>query len=289
MVRLRQGNRRRPDRREQIKGGFAGIGRLIWRGAPYVFLALVALGLPYLILQAYHHTLTSTYFSVEIINVEGFSHVDASQALEGAGVVRGINAFSFEPRRAEAHLMSAPFVRTAKVERRLPATLNVVVEEHDPVAVIVDEQFFLVDRFGEPFMGLDVQEWSDRFAHLPLISGIGVSDLGSDEGRQRLNQALEVARMYEEMGLDRHQPLSQIHVDSMMGISLVTEETGTEIRLGWGRWAERLERLKVVQTSLIDRGVDADYVLIDQEEDLSRVAVGQRLDPGKGEAGVKSP
>src|SRR5690606_8770356 len=110
-------------------------------------------------------------------------------------------------------------------------------------------------------------------------------------GRESLARAVEVARMYESMGLGRLQRLSQIHVDEVMGISLVTEETGTEIRLGRGRYEERLRRLEVVQSTLIERGMDADYVLVDQEGDLNRVAVGRRQEPGmaEGPAGSTKP
>ncbi|MFU8805505.1 MAG: cell division protein FtsQ/DivIB [Bradymonadaceae bacterium] len=284
MVRFRQGNRRRPDRREQIRGAARASGRIVARVVPYVFLALVALGLPYLIVQAYVHTISSQYFSVDIIEVEGFFHVDSVRALEEAGVVRGSNVFTLDRGRAEAQLVQHPFIASARVERRLPDTMRVVVVEHEAVAVIVDESFWLVDEKGKPFMSLDVSIWAGNFDDLPLISGIRLTDLETTEGRESMGQAMEVARLYRELELDRRQPLSQIHVDPLMGLSLVTEETGTEIRLGKGRWRERLQRLEVVQSSLIERGLDADYVLIDQEEDLSRVAVGWRIEPGNGES-----
>jgi cell division protein FtsQ len=289
VVRIRQGNRRRPDRGEQVRGLFVGLGQLLRRVVPYAFLAVVAFGLPYLILQAYAHTLTSTYFAVASIEAEGFVHVHADRALEEAGLVYGKNVFTVDLRQAEAQLEALAFVRSARVERRLPDRLRVLVEEYQPVAVIIDEWFWLVDKSGEPFVSVDVRIWSELFDDLPLISGVSVEALGQAEGKERFFQALEVAKLYEEMGLQARQPLSQVHVDAVMGISLVTEETGTEIRLGWGRWNERLERFRVVQNSLIERGVDADYVLIDQEEDLSRVAVGQRHDPGKGEASSNRP
>src|SRR5699024_6920467 len=89
--------------------------------------------------------------------------------------------------------------------------------------------------------------------------------------------------LYTQMGLNEWEPLSEIHIDSTLGLTLVTAATGVEIRLGRGRYRERLRRLEVVQRAIAQRAMEADYILIDQESDLSReeaelvrVAVGLR-------------
>ncbi|MEC9398119.1 MAG: hypothetical protein VX475_10890, partial [Myxococcota bacterium] len=68
--------------------------------------------------------------------------------------------------------------------------------------------------------------------------------------------------------------LDHVHADPVLGLSLIVGDQGMEVRLGWGRWKERLERYNVVHGSLAERGVDVEYILIDQDDDIDRVAVG---------------
>lgn len=282
MKRKRQSNRRRPNRREQLRGGVDSALSLLRRSAPFGLLAAIALGLPYLSYQAYLHTVSSSYFALEIVEVTGQHRLAESELLRAGQFEKGMNIFSVDAERSKLSIEQLDYVKSAHVERRLPDRVSVRIEEYEPVAIVVDEDFMLVDESGHGFLSLKPGAALGDLLELPLISGIGHADLAEERGRELLSSGLEVAGLYESMGLGRLQRLSQVHVDPVMGVSLVTEETGTEIRLGWGRYRERLERLHAVQTTLIERGMDADYVLVDQDGDLSRVAVGQRPEPGTG-------
>lgn len=282
MKRKRQINRRRPDRREQLRGGLDSTLAFLRRSAPFGLLAAIALGLPYLSYQAYLHTVSSSYFALEIVEVSGQQRVSESDLLQAGKFEEGMNIFSVDAERSQLWLEQLDYVKSAHVERRLPDRVSVRIEEYEPVAIVIDEGYLLVDASGHGFLSLKPGTALGDLLELPLISGIGHAELGEDRGKELLSSGLEVANLYESMGLGQLQSLSQVHVDPVMGVSLVTEETGTEIRLGWGRYRERLERLHAVQKTLIDRGMDADYVLVDQDGDLSRVAVGQRPEPGIG-------
>ncbi|MBA2661054.1 MAG: FtsQ-type POTRA domain-containing protein [Bradymonadaceae bacterium] len=285
MVRKRQSNRRRPDRREQLRGAAASSWALIRAALPFAFLAVVALGLPYLTFQAYVHTVSSSYFALKHVEVRGHDRVGQDQILAAAQIVVGMNVFSVDTSRSEAVISGLDFVKAVRVERRLPDRVEVRIEEYVPAALLVEDGYTVIDAEGKGFLKLAAGAPLGALIDLPLISGLTRADLASERSVVLLGHALEVARIYDEMGLGQLQKLSQVHVDAVMGVSLVTEETGTEVRLGWGRYGERLERLRVVQSTLIRRGMDADYVLVDQDGDLGRVAVGRRPEPGSGDGG----
>ena len=79
------------------------------------------------------------------------------------------------------------------------------------------------------------------------------------------------------MGQEFGEP-SEVHWDPVLGFSVIIGEQGSEIRLGQGRMAQRLERLKRVYEKLRQGDIAVDYVLIDQDGDLDRVAVAPRRD-----------
>lgn len=250
-------------------------------------LALVAVGVgvPLLIFWGYSQLMDSDYFALRYVDVEGLEYLEEETLLEAAEDVAGEHLINVQSEYLEMTMATLPFVADVEVERRFPDRLYITIEEYDPAAIVVDDGLWLADASGEVFLELNDPMAGDSLWQLPLITGLSRAEMETEEGAQHFASGLEVIHHYEAMGLDKRNPISEVHIDDLLGVTLVVGEEGTEVRLGWGRWEERLERLDVVQTSLIRRGVDASYILIDHDSDLERVAVGQRRPPGNGEAG----
>ena len=283
MFRSRQGNRRKMDRGEKRQKRRKSAAEVAKRALLVMGLLAVGFGLPYAVLQGYEYAMESDYFALAYVEVEGLHYLEEEALLRAAEQLAGEHILNVRPERLETALLSLPFVADVKVERRFPDRLHLAIVEYEPVAILVADGFWLVDVHGEVFLMLDTVNPGHDLWELPMITGVSRAELKSREWRERFQTALRVHREYEEMGLGEKQPISEVHLDAVLGLSLIVGETGTEVRLGWGRWDERLERLAVVQESLIRRGVDAAYVLLDQERDLNRVAVGRRTGPGIGE------
>ncbi len=283
MFGFRSTNRRRRPLGERVKSLGRGVGNLGRKALPVAFLLAVAIGLPYGIFHAYISTVTGSYFQLAQVEVHGLDHVERGPLLEKAGLLVGLNIFDVDLDRAKAAIEAEPWVASATLERRLPDRVIVHVTEHEPVAVVVDERYHLIDAHGRAFKVLDGHDLVGELMALPLITGLEAARLDEPTGKALFHQALDVAHMYAEMGLTKWEPLSEIHIDPVLGLTLVTADTGIEIRLGNGRYRERLERLKVVQRSIAQRAMEVDYILLDQESDLSRVAVGRRHQPRTGD------
>jgi cell division protein FtsQ len=187
-----------------------------------------------------------------------------------------MNIFDVDVDRVKALVESEPWVASVRVERRLPNRLSVDVTEWEPAGVLVSgATWHLIDRHGNVFKALEPTDPVDSVLGLPFVTGIEENEAKSEVSKELLVEALDLVDAYRRLGLHADYPLSEVHVDRVMGLSLVPEN-GVEIRLGRGRYQERLKRLGVVLATLEAEGRDADYILIDQEEDLSRVTVGQR-------------
>ena len=248
-----------------------------------VGLAVVAFGLPALILFGYSHLMESDYFALTYVDVEGLEYLEEQALLDAAEDVGGEHIIDVQPDRLEVVMAQLPFVEDVEVNRKFPDRLHISIDEHQPVAIVVDDGFWLVDETNQVFLELDSTQPDGQLWQLPLVTGLSRADLETDEGQQLLEMGLQVQTLYEQMELHDEQPISEVHVDELLGVTLVVGQTGTEVRLGRDRFQERLEQFEVVQTSLIRRGVDASYVLIDHESDLGRVAVGQRSEPVDGD------
>jgi cell division protein FtsQ len=282
MFEFRPKNRKRRPLAERIKSlaeKVLGLGR---KALPVAFLLAVGIGLPYGIFHAYIRTVSGSYFQLEHVDVRGLDHIDKTSLLERAGLVVGLNIFDVDMERAQEAIADHPWVKSAEVERRLPDHISVSVTEQVPVALLIDDRYHLVNDAAESFKAIESGDPVARVMELPMITGLGVARLDDPEGRAFFFEAMDVVRMYAQLGLSSWEPLSEVHVDSVLGLTIVTADTGVEVRLGRGRYRERLERLKVVQQSIVERTMEVDYILIDQESDLSRVAVGRRNQPRNG-------
>ena len=90
------------------------------------------------------------------------------RAAIGVSVGDPILGFSLEDTRA--HIEMIPWVEHATVERRLPGTLVVNLQERRPFAIWQNQgKFVLIDRNGQVVGNQDVSQ----FRHLPLVVGPG--------------------------------------------------------------------------------------------------------------------
>lgn len=103
-------------------------------GAPFpVGLALVAFALA----LGLYSFLNSPYFHVAAVTVEGNRAVSAAEVRDLASVYPGDKLLQVDLRKLAARVASHPRVRHVHVDRRLPDTLLIVVQEHVPVAWVV--------------------------------------------------------------------------------------------------------------------------------------------------------
>jgi cell division protein FtsQ len=111
--------------------------------------------------------------SVREVLVQGRNESDPAAVLYAVGIGRGDPILAFDPQSAKDRLEKLPWVRKATVERRLPDTIFVRLDERRPFALWQkDNQLALVDRDGEVIQRTNL----DRFNKLPLIIGNGAPE-----------------------------------------------------------------------------------------------------------------
>lgn len=100
--------------------------------------------------------------------VEGRSQTPAAEVLAALQVRYGTPLFAFSPQEARDRLMGIGWVRDARVERRLPGTIFVDLDERSPAAIWQHRgEFALVDAGGAVIGSEDV----GRFSGLRLVVG----------------------------------------------------------------------------------------------------------------------
>lgn len=107
-------------------------------------------------------------FRVEEVLVTGRVQTDGPALLSALGVGRGDPIFALDPEAARRAIEALPWVRRVTVERRLPDSIRVRIEERRPMALWQHEQKLkLIDDVGSVLADRDL----GAYAGLPLVVG----------------------------------------------------------------------------------------------------------------------
>ncbi len=107
-------------------------------------------------------------FALRHVDVEGRHWTKPSEIMQALAARSGMPIFAIDLGRAQRRLETLPWVRKAVIERRLPATIFVRLEERRPLSLWQHRgRIVLIDRSGTviPLKRLG------RFAKLPLVVG----------------------------------------------------------------------------------------------------------------------
>ncbi len=108
--------------------------------------------------------------TIQDILVEGRYHTDPDAVRAAIALKQGDSLLSLNPNETRARLLKLPWIESAEIERRWPATVYVRLVERIPVALWEENgHFWLVDKTGV-IIGPKPEK---RFDRLMVISGKG--------------------------------------------------------------------------------------------------------------------
>jgi len=106
---------------------------------------------------------------VRSVTVEGRERTSSTRLLAALGTGRGEPILGFDPHAARSRVEALPWVASARIERRLPDSIHVVLTERAPLALWQrgpDGDFAVIDSTGLP-----LEADTRPFADLPVIVG----------------------------------------------------------------------------------------------------------------------
>ena len=115
-------------------------------------------------------------FTVKNILLEGRINSNPKAIRSALGVKKGDVLFGFNPNAAQAKIIKMPWIRSVHIERRLPDTVYIKLEERLPVALISkNDTISILDDLGEvipdknltPFKALIIVHGKDASTNAP--------------------------------------------------------------------------------------------------------------------------
>lgn len=195
---------------------------------------------------------------IDTITVAGNRHLSSGEVAAILAPLHGAGIVTADLDRHRDRLLASSWIRTAALRRMLPSTIEVTVEERQPVGLVrvaarlylFDDAGTVIDEYGPAFAGLD----------LPIIDGLelrGGRAGAVDRARTRLAARL-VAALDGRPDLSGR--VSQIDVADAYDAVVLLADDPTLLHLGDERFVERLDRYLELVPVLRDKAWELDYV-----------------------------
>jgi cell division septal protein FtsQ len=247
-----------------------------------VLVCLVIVAGGYVGYRAGRWAFASRVLTVTRITVSGNQRMSSGEVRALLSEALGASMVTIDLESWRQRLLTAPWVADAAIRRLLPGTLAVAIEERQPMGVgRLDDALFLVDDTGTI-----IDEFGPNYAELdlPVIDGL-VSPRGGDTLVETGRAAL-AGRLVAELQRrpDLAQRISQIDVSDGRDAVVVLKGDAAHVRVGDGRFAERLQSYLDLAPTLREQVPNIDYVDLRFDE---RVYVRSQGSHGKA-IGVKA-
>jgi cell division protein FtsQ len=250
-------------------------GRALRRSVPALVATSALLGVVAALWLGYHFVTTSARYAITSIEVRGARHLSEGEVRAALPVGIGDNVFTASTGEAARALRRHPWIASVTVERVLPGTLVVELREHEPAAIALFGEPYLVGPDGHPFKRAELA--AGEGAGLPTVTGLDRAAYRRDpDGTARAIAAALDALARWRAGRERP-PIGEIRIGAPGTLTLHTSDRGAAIELGalgaGGReLADRLRRFDAVWAEIDERdrgralsfhpGARADHVTV---------------------------
>ncbi|MEW6616310.1 MAG: FtsQ-type POTRA domain-containing protein [Thermodesulfobacteriota bacterium] len=253
--------RRISRQKRKIKLNYTRILLKLCKGGSFL-LSVGILGILVYIFFGYLYT--SPYFRVERIVVSGENRLSEIEVLNLARIDKGSNILGIDLRRVSDRIERHPWVQKAFVKRELPQRIIINVTERVPVAMINLDRLYLVDKKGIIFKEVGPEDTFD----VPVLTGLESEDLATNEriSRSLIEKALTIIDEVNKRGTLGVDQISEINMDPYAGLTIFTLEDGTQVKLGFDDYEQKLDHLKKVIADLQERGEKAEYINLNYGE-----------------------
>lgn len=193
----------------------------------------------------------SDFFRVDRVRVADQERVSEAEILALSDIRPGMSIFDLDLDLIGRKIEENPWVATATVERVFPREVSIRVSERSPRAVVSLGYLYYADASGEVFKLLAPEDSLDY----PVVSGLDRRFLldKPEEARRLLKEAMALLAELEARKAFNLDDVSELHIDMAEGLTLHTYTGGVPIRMGYGNYRNKLDRLERIYGDLEPR------------------------------------
>lgn len=230
----------------KLKNGGKGI--LLFRKRDIALFVCVVIGA--LCIYFYHrvHHMNPLYTVQKVVFIDNKRLTD-EELRDIAGVQARKSLLTVSCGEIGRRMLQSPWIKSASVRKEFPETLSITIQEAEPFALLdMNGHLFLIDESGKVLEEMK----DDAVPFLPII----VSDPYKE--KEGFSEALHLVRLLNDKGLITGR--DHIEVIAHKPNELCVEMDETVVKIGAGRYDEKLERFIQLERDLKDRNIHVDYI-----------------------------
>ncbi|MCW7752551.1 FtsQ-type POTRA domain-containing protein [Desulfobotulus sp. H1] len=200
------------------------------------------------ILLIFLHDLTtqSAYFEVRSIRISGTDFLDRQSVLEQAAIHHKANLLDLNLRHVRMRLENHPWIHKAALNRKLPGTLEIEVQEEKPYVILepafAPDSAFWADSSGRIFKQVSEEDPKNY----PRVRGLPLPD--ADENALWFTRVRTLITLMHTppVVLDHRSDTVSLWVDPELGLGLADTDIASQIIFGFSDYEEKTRRLRVL-------------------------------------------
>jgi cell division protein FtsQ len=197
-------------------------------------------------------------FRLKDIRISGCRITRPDEILSYAGIQQGMNLLQVNLPYTSTRIEQFPYIMNAVVQRKLPETLEIYLEERIPRAIIKLDDYYLLDKNGEIFKKAVPDE-----LHYPILTGLTTDIFYKD--RDGCLQTIQTAlQLLDQIENDRRFKGFQIEIaiDQTTGFTIRTNPEPMEVNVGWGEFTEKIDSMWKIVDDLKSKGLSPGSIKI---------------------------
>ncbi|MBI4685043.1 MAG: FtsQ-type POTRA domain-containing protein [Nitrospirae bacterium] len=211
------------------------------------FLTVIYFGVSYA-LSLKHYTL----FPVKDVVFSGNKHLTDNELKAMMGFKGEEGLIGLSGKEFSARLLKSPWVKAVSFRKDFPNRFLIRVEEAMPYALLeMNGRTFFIDDEGNLLE--EIKGGSIPF--LPVVSGDPFNNHAS------FTEALNIIRAVKAKGFTNIKDRIEVILPQGSGTeNLSMQIDGTLVKIGYGEYEEKLERLIELEDEIVKRGIPVDYI-----------------------------
>ncbi len=176
------------------------------------------------------------------VTLTGNRIVEANELFQLANVRHGSLIYDIDLRAIRKNLMSHYYIKDAIVERNLPSTIQLTVEERNPIALVNRPDPVYLDEDGV----ILPHSVSKALFDLPILTGVKLgtaASYGAVVQDSDAHEALEILTAARLVNSELYHLISEIQLRNGHDIVMYTAEGGVPVIFGEGNVADKMVRL----------------------------------------------
>ncbi|MBU1218861.1 FtsQ-type POTRA domain-containing protein [Myxococcota bacterium] len=236
----------------------------------FLFLVLLLFG----IYKGYQYVYHGTHFRLRHVKIGHTRQIEKKEVIRQSGLSWGTNIFKVKPGEVRKKLVEHPWIREARVWRKLPDTIVIEIEEESAVCSVLfltsggENNFYLLNSKGQIFKKAETSALKGKF----IITGFSREDYNLKPAviSRRLKRVIDMMEVYSSNSA--RPAVSEVYVkhDSAR---LILKESTTSVQVDLENYKQQFAVLDQFLANVEIALKDINLIYLDNRENPTRALV----------------